>query len=635
MKRTIPLFITAIGGFILIVSVFIPRTEGWGEIAAIWFDVLAAIAFVLGGGNLIKIHLKKISDRAKGWAYSAITLIAFFATLYFGLFKVGSKPAAKQEFYGEVFATIPLDDLPAALTFQVKGLLPERGDGKSIPASVRKQLKQDGDQLVFRGWMTSDQKKDLIAYDDTLEWRATVEELHDAAQPKKELGKVAYHTDHRALGFKGVMSKEQRDALLKLKGADDIWEQAVKQLYEESNRTHSIALDALPKGVTIPRDLQKSVTYNDGDNQLSIKGPMSSSQRDALIKRFPPARPITGAKRAAFLADIESNGEALSSEQKSVFEKYLDGMWTEEQLVKAITDAGKVPESSKTYKEMLAEKKRGVKDIKSKKKSGYEPTLTAAHRQAIKKFIASETALVEELIDDLKQVNAAQLQAVFRRDGIPNVVAGMLSVHRTSMVGRQTKAIESFFSRVPTAGERNARLATALMKAGPLSDQQREFLTADYKRQEEWKATVGRLYVAAHTVKYAWSGEYRETGSPFWWMYEYAFKPLTATMFAMLAFYVASAAFRAFRAKNVEAALLLGTAFIILLGRTFAGVLLTSWMPEALSGLRIERLTVYIMQVFNTAGSRAIMIGISLGVVSTSLKVLLGVDRSYLGSAED
>jgi len=134
---------------------------------------------------------------------------------------------------------------------------------------------------------------------------------------------------------------------------------------------------------------------------------------------------------------------------------------------------------------------------------------------------------------------------------------------------------------------------------------------------------------------FVWSGSYREIGSPFWWLYEYAFKPLTATMFAMLAFYVASAAFRAFRAKNIEAILLLSTAFIILLGRTFAGVILTSWLPESLSGLRFENLTVTIMQVFNTAGNRAIMIGIALGIASTSLKVLLGVDRSYLGGGEE
>jgi len=132
---------------------------------------------------------------------------------------------------------------------------------------------------------------------------------------------------------------------------------------------------------------------------------------------------------------------------------------------------------------------------------------------------------------------------------------------------------------------------------------------------------------------YPWSGPYRQTGAPFWFLYEYAFVPLTATMFAMLAFYIASAAFRAFRAKNVDASLLLGTAFIILLGRTFAGVILTEWIPpnSLFSGLRVENLTVYIMSVFTTAGNRAIMIGVALGIVATALKLLLGVDRSYLG----
>jgi hypothetical protein len=132
-----------------------------------------------------------------------------------------------------------------------------------------------------------------------------------------------------------------------------------------------------------------------------------------------------------------------------------------------------------------------------------------------------------------------------------------------------------------------------------------------------------------------WSGSYRETGKPFWWLYQYAFVPLTATMFSMLAFYVASAAFRAFRARNVEAVMLLGTAFIILLGRTFAGVFLTNFLPDLLSGLRLENLTVDIMRVFNTAGNRAIMIGIALGTASVALKILLGVDRSFLGSGKE
>jgi hypothetical protein len=40
------------------------------------------------------------------------------------------------------------------------------------------------------------------------------------------------------------------------------------------------------------------------------------------------------------------------------------------------------------------------------------------------------------------------------------------------------------------------------------------------------------------------------------------------------------------------------------------------------------------MQVFNTAGNRAIIIGIALGVTATSLRILLGVDRSWMGSGD-
>ena len=47
MKRTVPLLITACAGFALIVADFVPYTQSWGEKVAIWFDILAAIAFVL------------------------------------------------------------------------------------------------------------------------------------------------------------------------------------------------------------------------------------------------------------------------------------------------------------------------------------------------------------------------------------------------------------------------------------------------------------------------------------------------------------------------------------------------------------------------------------------------------------
>lgn len=150
--------------------------------------------------------------------------------------------------------------------------------------------------------------------------------------------------------------------------------------------------------------------------------------------------------------------------------------------------------------------------------------------------------------------------------------------------------------------------------------------------------TVGALKVGVNPdpkfPAVALSGDKEAVGGAFWWIYEYAMSPITSTLFALLAFYVASAAFRAFRAKNTAAILLLGTAFVVLLGRVYVGVLLTSWIPADnawVSWMRLENLSGIIMSVFTNAGTRAIIIGIAIGVAATSLKILLGLDRSYLG----
>ena len=128
------------------------------------------------------------------------------------------------------------------------------------------------------------------------------------------------------------------------------------------------------------------------------------------------------------------------------------------------------------------------------------------------------------------------------------------------------------------------------------------------------------------------AGDYESSQSAFGWVYEYIFSPLTSTMFALLAFYVASAAFRAFRAKNIEAILLLSTAFIVLIAQTAGGMFLTGWIPEdsMFAYLRFDWMKVGITEYIQTAGMRAITIGIALGIAATSLRLILGLDKSYL-----
>ena len=102
--------------------------------------------------------------------------------------------------------------------------------------------------------------------------------------------------------------------------------------------------------------------------------------------------------------------------------------------------------------------------------------------------------------------------------------------------------------------------------------------------------------------------------------------PMEATMFALLAFYIASASFRAFRARNVEATLLLVAASADHDRRA------CRWASSSSPGF--TDVQQWIMEFPNTAAKRAIMIGVGLGISATALKLMLGIERAYLGKGD-
>ena len=140
-------------------------------------------------------------------------------------------------------------------------------------------------------------------------------------------------------------------------------------------------------------------------------------------------------------------------------------------------------------------------------------------------------------------------------------------------------------------------------------------------RAEGWGFSVVTLAsLIVITALGIWKGVGEET--PVGKIYTMVNSPLASTMFALLAFVIASAAFRAFRARSVEATLLLITAIVIMVGRVSIGPLISPHLPG---------ITEWLLDVPNLAAKRAIALGVGLGAVSTALKIILGIEQSYLG----
>ena len=73
-------------------------------------------------------------------------------------------------------------------------------------------------------------------------------------------------------------------------------------------------------------------------------------------------------------------------------------------------------------------------------------------------------------------------------------------------------------------------------------------------------------------------------------------------------------------------------AIIVMIGRVAFGEMLSQLLPDSLSFLRLDEITQWLLRTPVGAANRAIVIGMALSGVTISLRIILGLERTYMGS---
>jgi len=176
----------------------------------------------------------------------------------------------------------------------------------------------------------------------------------------------------------------------------------------------------------------------------------------------------------------------------------------------------------------------------------------------------------------------------------------------------------------------------------------RHHLVRVFRRGPGWPYSLLLVLSLAVTVAlglYSWFrfGSPFDLQAPFMWLYTYMIIPLQSTMFASLAFFIVSAAYRAFRVRNFSATLLLFAACLVMIGNVPLGtdiwhglvrlihLVLPSVDPARLLGLEPFALVKdWLMATPQAAAARGIGIGLALGSMAMSLRIILGIERTYM-----
>ncbi|MER3413076.1 MAG: hypothetical protein C4340_01340 [Armatimonadota bacterium] len=162
------------------------------------------------------------------------------------------------------------------------------------------------------------------------------------------------------------------------------------------------------------------------------------------------------------------------------------------------------------------------------------------------------------------------------------------------------------------------------------------------KRQQDWPFSLVLLvsmaamiviglgeWVASNREAAGMPGNHELVKTAFSVVFNDMLQILDAAMFSLIAFFILSAAYRAFRIRSVEATIMMAVALIVLLGFIPLAMAVTAGLPVEgfASNFRIENMKTWILLNMSTPALRAIDLGLGLGLLAMALRIMLGLEK--------
>lgn len=593
MRKEIPLFITGLVGIVLILQYFSPNKSinGLEGIFTNWMQIIAAFSMILGVLNLIRVNGDKIYKKRKNWKFSIVIVVSLFATLIIGFANIGGKSMYNRKILrtnGTVVGNITKDVMlqngfkvtNANFGIMSQALVDATQKEKTISSILPKSLKTGALKAKFDKMLPIVRTRSYksIKIVNNIGRQVNVE----LASSLKKMNSQSFNESILSVYDNLEKTILENNKNFKLENKNLIDENIKAQLAFLFKN-----IDTANPSLKDYKDIKIFITeFNDflsKDKELIAK-------LDENIKSSKSYNDFY--KKSSVLFSLKQDNKFNKFLLKNILDTYLNNIYVSKNYLNAKNNIAKALSENKDLINAIA--------------LNIEDNLTNKYTKDFKKYVSN----IELYVGNNKYVkDSSIIKATYKP-----IIAKLYTVEKREVANIILTELKS----------------PALLKKLKVNQL---FLTSLIKNS---KSEVTVLGISDKSSKFIMQklleggGDYKlytlEVGSSFMEIYRYIFTPLSSTMFALLAFFVASASYRAFRARNKEATLLLVAGFLVMLGAVPIGEMLS------IKGVfSVAEVSDFIMNVPVMSVQSGIMIGVALGVISTSLRLILGIERSHLG----